>query len=184
MAESSSESLLDEVAKEILTYDSITILYVMDSYFFDPPIDNIYSLKPEEIIKLLDILSNEGYFKKEVIRKPYCNECFSTELVREHICPKCNSPRIIKDRILVHKCGFEGTKKAFIQGNELRCPKCRQKLYVEGEDYFDGGVKYKCLTCGSIFEKPLTRYTCKNCGTKYYGKPPEMIVLSYVRIAS
>jgi len=182
MVDISEISLTSEIAREILTYEFISVLYMDGSYIIDPVIDEMYSISPEESIKILDILSEEGYFRKEVVRGAYCRECFSTDLIREYVCPKCHSSRIIKDRILRHKCGYKGVKRAFINSYALKCPKCHAKLYREGEDYFDEGVKYKCIACGAIFDEPMALYRCSRCGAKYFGKPPEMIIINYEKI--
>ncbi len=181
LAEIGKERELHGVIKEILNYDTITILDISGTHFIDPPIDSIYSLEVEETIKILNSLTQEGYFKKEVSRMTYCKKCFTPNLLQEHVCPVCGSPRIKKGRIIAHKCGFEGFKEIFVYGNELRCPKCHKKLYAEGKDYFDKGVKYKCLACGNVFEKPAVSYRCRNCGARY-NKPPEMVFVSYKRM--
>jgi DNA-directed RNA polymerase subunit RPC12/RpoP len=136
-------------------------------FFFDPPIDKETSAPYSDILNALSTLEGWNYLQSSRSVTRYCVECFTVGLNLVGRCAFCGSTRIRRGKVLSHKCGYRGFEELFRQEDKYICPKCQKQLYIEGEDYRDESLQYKCMTCGNIFEKYATYYQCPSCHAYY-----------------
>lgn len=136
-------------------------------FFFDPPIDKETSVPYSDILNALSVMDNQGYLSSSRSVTRYCVECFTMGLSLVGRCPFCGSTRIRRGRVISHKCGYRGFEELYRQGEKWVCPKCQKQLYMNGADFKDEGMLFKCMTCGNIFDKYATYYQCPNCHAYY-----------------
>ncbi len=165
----------------IFEYDHITLIDIDNILFFDPPLDSILKIDSRKLVSKLDSLVLSNLLKREEVQKIYCNNCLSTDIRKEFLCPRCKSSRVYKDIIIIHMCGYRGTRKAYQYINYLRCPKCKKELRRENDDYVVEGVKYKCIDCSKIFEEPIINYKCNSCGNNLGESPKKIKIIKYIR---
>jgi hypothetical protein len=136
-------------------------------YFFDPAIDKETSVPYSDILNALSTMDGWGYLSSTRSVTRYCVECFTMGLSLVGRCPFCGSTRIRRGKVLSHKCGYRGFEELYRQGEKWICPKCQKQLYMNGADFKDEGMLFKCMTCGNIFDKYATYYQCPNCHAYY-----------------
>jgi len=166
---------------KILEYNRITMIDIDGVLFFDPPLDSMLKMSPSKVVNELENLVLHNQYLKEESERIYCDDCLSTDIKKEYLCPRCQSLRIYKDVILLHVCGFRGTRKAFQYIDYMRCPHCKKRLIREDDDYIVEGVKYKCVDCTNIFEEPLIKFKCRSCGRILGDDPKKIKVTKYIR---
>lgn len=152
----------EKISRVVCTYEKFS-----NHYFFDPPLDTTTNVPYSDILNALVYLDNGGYFVAEESVTTYCVECFAMGLNLVGRCPSCGSGKIKRGRVLVHKCGCRDFEELYRQSDNWQCPSCKKRLYVAGADYTDEGMEYKCVSCGSIFEKYSTNYQCPECMSTY-----------------
>lgn len=136
-------------------------------FFFDPPIEKETSLPYSDILNALSVMDSWGYLSSTRSVTRYCVECFTMGLSLVGRCPFCGSTRIRRGKVLSHRCGYRGFEELFRQGEKWVCPKCQKQLYMNGADFKDEGMLFKCMTCGNLFDKYATYYQCPNCHAYY-----------------
>jgi hypothetical protein len=152
----------EKISRVVCTYEKFS-----NHYFFDPPLDTTTMVPYSDILNALVFLDTNGYFVAEESVTTYCVECFAMGLNLVGRCPSCGSGKIKRGRVLAHKCGCHDFEELYRQADGWSCPSCKKRLYVAGADYTDEGMRYKCVSCGSIFEKYSTNYQCPECMSTY-----------------
>jgi CheY-like chemotaxis protein len=76
-----------------------------------------------------------------------CPDCRALPTLRRG-CRACGSVRTANSQLIHHfPCAHVGMVKEFDQGEELVCPKCRQRKLVIGADFEYLSGPYQCLDC-------------------------------------
>lgn len=76
-----------------------------------------------------------------------CPDCRALPTIRRG-CRACGSVRTANSQLIHHfPCAHVGMVKEFDQGDELVCPKCRQRKLVIGADFEYLSGPYQCLDC-------------------------------------
>jgi CheY-like chemotaxis protein len=105
-----------------------------------------------------------------------CPQCKEQDIRIQLSCPKCGSKRIQKSMIIEHPlCGYKGTQKEFLHGDDLSCPNCGTDLIqrvdkIESnneEDYRVIGSIFECEGCKYKMSRPEIAFTCKNCDAQF-----------------
>jgi len=133
----------------------------------------------ENAQKQLDRLVEDGLMEREFYQRELgCPKCGSINLIVRFHCPKCDSTNMVKSDVIEHwPCGYVGVESDFKDG---RCPKCGKKLEKLGVDHAKLGPMYKCLNCGEVFQTPVDRLNCANCGHSFMkDEAKEVILYSY-----
>jgi hypothetical protein len=133
--------------------------------FSYPAIEKLIEGEGEEIITILESLTDNGILKKSFFdRLLRCPQCQSVNLRPTTHCPKCGSGNIARGRILEHfVCNFIGLEGEFISKGKYICPKCYQLLMAIGSDYQSLGILYKCHDCNEVFSLPQIKWRCLKC---------------------
>ncbi len=94
-----------------------------------------------------------------------CGRCASSRLNVYECCVQCGGAQLGEEEIVHHyACGQEAAQSAFIQDQELVCPKCRKKLRHFGVDYDKPGTVITCRDCDKIMADPRVAFDCLDCG--------------------
>jgi len=144
-----------------------------------PQVEPILGKPPEEAVRVLESLVNEGIFESRYYdRLIFCPVCNSMNLRPSIRCPKCASGNIARGRIIEHLvCGRNGLEEDFIQGGKYICPQCHKPLKFLGTDYRSLGVNYKCRNCGVLSNDIGLRWQCLKCSVFF---PDEEAVIHNV----
>ena len=127
-----------------------------------------------EIISLLDeLVSKQLINKKEKGGVVLCPNCGHHTSMLIFSCPRCRSTSIeVKESIFHEECGYVGLTDEFINGIELRCPRCKLNLNneaVKGESgyYTISDSYFRCRDCGTRISKKDYDLICVKCNTRY-----------------
>jgi predicted RNA-binding Zn-ribbon protein involved in translation (DUF1610 family) len=122
----------------------------------------------------VDVLLEES--AKRGLLKPFpidvlvfCPKCGSTTFRVRFKCPSCGSVNVERNTLFSHvTCGYVGILEETIKDSrgKVLCPKCKQELVKEGQDWVKIGVNWKCRDCGSTFTYPKPYLECSSCGTR------------------
>lgn len=141
---------------------------------FDPQFGYVYkdiikscNASPKDSVEIINKIISFGLGTKEyhdqVLRCPYC----ASELIQVRFyCPFCNSTQLYKELLIEHiRDGVIGPISKFKDASgALVCPSCGSKLLVEGRDYRNVGIWYRCLSCYRQMDNPKIIYHCMSCG--------------------
>ena len=119
-------------------------------------------IKPEVLAGLAnDGLLSTGFFQ----RVHECSHCNSARLIAQEECEACHSSNIEPVPVVHHySCGHQGLRPQFVQGNQLVCPKCNDRLRHYGVDYDVSGELTHCHDCGHQSGDVEVGFTCMDCG--------------------
>ena len=115
--------------------------------------------------QLLDDLVRNGYLKRQFYDKVVlCPACNARDLKRLTLCPKCRSRHVLKTKVFEHvACGTVATEADYTRNGTRVCPKCRLELQLLEDDYRMPDGYFKCLDCGELTDRPVTRWRCEKC---------------------
>ncbi|SFN87797.1 Response regulator receiver domain-containing protein [Cohaesibacter marisflavi] len=103
-----------------------------------------------------------------------CNNCGSAHFNIREECPSCHSSNLTESAYIHHfKCAHQAPEADFIQGDELICPKCRQRLLHFGSDYDKPGIVVSCQSCGHTTSEPDVGFVCLDCHSRFSGDAVE-----------
>jgi len=162
--------LLEKLTRE---YRRVEVL-AEASYQLRPELDRELGKSPEEMLRLLDRLSEDQYvlreFRDTLILCPHCQ---SHRTKVQYRCPECNSYEIAKGIAIEHyECRHVDFMQSYKVGPEeaLRCPECGKRLKQIGVDYRKIGSYYRCRHCLKFFGVPLDSHRCQKCGESFETK--------------
>ncbi len=126
---------------------------------------------------LLEKLATDGVLTKKLVNKfSSCPICHSPNVATLPLCPYCKSFNIDEHILLEHlRCGYIGPDSQFMREGRLLCPKCKEHLMKEGEDYRKIGVWFECQECKKRFSEPLAPQQCRNCNATFQIKDADMV---------
>ncbi len=126
---------------------------------------NVEQSELETIIK--SAIENRRIFLDKEILEAACNQCDSTNITYLSECPHCNGINIKqKDLIQHYSCGKVYPKET----EQHTCPQCNKEIGSAGTDYREISDHYVCSSCDNPFPKPLSKFTCLNCGNNFIDK--------------
>ena len=120
----------------------------------------------------LDDLSGAKLLKRTFFeRTQCCGDCGSARVIAREVCQHCSVPNL-KEESLVHhyKCGHQGEKAEFLNGESLVCPKCNAEVRHFGVDYDMPGSVFVCHSCGESSPDPVVSFLCSDCGKTTPGE--------------
>ncbi len=117
----------------------------------------------------LETLSQMGLLETTFYDKIHlCPQCRHFQLNFREVCPDCRTSNInLEENIHHYSCSLIAPEKKFQQGNNLICPKCRQRLESPGVDYDQPSSAYHCVTCQHPFSEAQVDCLCLSCGLKF-----------------
>ena len=126
-------------------------------------------LSPSKVANTANKLLEEGLLTHSFFdRVHYCNNCKSSRMSVREECIQCQSTQLTETQYLHHfKCAFQAGENEFRVGNELICPKCRQKLRHFGQDYDKPGNMLVCESCSFANNEAQISFLCFDCGTRH-----------------
>lgn len=112
-------------------------------------------------------LAAAGALKKAFFDKVNCcHECESARVMLREECRKCRSANVEEVSIIHHfRCGYQAPERDFIEGTQLRCPKCMHMLESFSVDYDRPGSLMVCNDCDNETGEAAVGFQCLDCGT-------------------
>lgn len=110
----------------------------------------------------LEMLAGRDLLYKEFEEKVYlCPSCDQEGMQYTTVCPFCESPYAIEEDLLEHReCKTKRPREEFVEGDELWCPTCDERI-AEDEVYDSRG--YLCYDCDECSTSPEHRLWCRSC---------------------
>ena len=129
------------------------------------------ALDSETVLQEANKLQNHGFLVPHFFdRFHVCNGCGGTHFNIREECPSCHSSHLEESSYIHHfKCAHQAPEADFIVGDELICPKCRQRLLHFGSDYDKPGSVISCKACGHKTSEPDVGFLCLECHTHTNG---------------
>ncbi|PZX16931.1 response regulator receiver domain-containing protein [Palleronia aestuarii] len=123
---------------------------------------------PGGIPALLTKLEKEGLVRTTFFERIHvCPSCRSACLIVREECPTCASSQLTDESYLHHfRCATQAPESAFVQGDDLVCPKCRRTLRHFGRDYDRPGIMTRCESCEATTVEPQVAFVCSRCTTR------------------
>ncbi len=122
--------------------------------------------KSKSILKKLE--DSKILEKKLYDRTIVCPNCGSWSISLRYHCPSCNKTNFEHKRLIEHiKCGLIDSLDRFWNNDELECPRCRAKLYLEHADVRNIGTWFQCSSCDTRFDDPVISQYCRSCDEKF-----------------
>ena len=128
-------------------------------------IKDIFKVEQSEIESMIknSIESRKIILNKEVLEAA-CNQCNSTNINYTAECPQCKGINFRQQGLIEHyNCGEVYPK----EGNYNTCPKCNKHIGAVGKDYREFLEYYICSSCNERFSRPLSKFTCFECGNMF-----------------
>ncbi len=140
-----------------------------------PGVDDLLDAPAGRSLDVLEDLADLGLLTRDLTNVVHaCPECRWCQLNFRETCPRCEAFDVRVERLLHHfSCGYTGLESEFIQGLDLTCPKCRNKLNQLGQDFDRPHETYVCNPCGCFFEEPLLEAQCLHCSACSPGSEVE-----------
>jgi hypothetical protein len=129
--------------------------------------DQLLKVSAGESRPILEELAELGLLRRELQNRIHvCSQCNCCQINFRETCPACNSIELGIERLLHHfSCAYIGLEREFVDGVDLRCPKCRDRLHQLGQDFERPHETYVCGSCPELSEEPLVSCQCLNCTT-------------------
>ena len=128
-------------------------------------IKDIFKVEQSEIESMIknSIESRKIILNKEVLEAA-CNQCNSTNINYTAECPQCKGINFRQQGLIEHyNCGEVYPK----EGNYNTCPKCNKHIGAVGTDHREFLEYYVCSSCNERFSRPLSKFTCFECGNMF-----------------
>ena len=128
-------------------------------------IRDIFKVEQSEIESMVRnaIKSGKIILDKEALEAA-CNQCNSTNISYTSECPQCKGINFKQQGLIEHyNCGEVYPK----EGNHDTCPKCKKQIGAVGKDYREFLEYYTCSSCNDKFSRPLSKFTCFECGNMF-----------------
>ena len=111
-------------------------------------------------------LARDGLLATRFFQRVHeCSHCSSARLIAQEECEACHSSHIEPVPVVHHySCGHQGLRPQFVQGNQLVCPKCNDRLRHYGVDYDVSGELTHCHDCGHQSGDVEVGFVCMDCG--------------------
>ena len=124
--------------------------------------------EPMDVFALLPKMETQSLIKTTFFERIHtCPSCRSARLIVREECPSCASSRLTDESYLHHfRCATQAAESAFVQGDDLVCPKCRRTLRHFGRDYDRPGIMTRCESCESTTVEPQVAFVCSRCTTR------------------
>lgn len=119
---------------------------------------------------LIKSLEDKKYIVRTnfVERIPLCPDCNSDHLVFSECCTKCNSSNLKEEDLIHHfRCANISPESDYLEGEMLRCPKCKRMLRHIGIDYDRPAKVQTCMDCHSQQFRSKIKVLCGTGGRVY-----------------
>jgi len=145
-----------------------------------PYLETLLTKEDASIFNMLDLLEDRRFlFGKFFEKVHFCNKCFSAFLNFMETCVNCSSGNLSVENLIHHfPCAYVGPEEDFIEGNVLRCPKCRKELKGLGVDFDRPTTIYKCNDCGFVSQDAHVKAICFHCEKE---SEPEDLILRTIK---
>lgn len=145
-----------------------------------PYLETFLTKEDASIFNVLDLLEDRKFLFGEFFEKVhFCNRCFSAFLNFMETCVNCGSGNLSVENLIHHfTCAYVGPEEDFMEGNILRCPKCRKELKGLGVDFDRPTIIYKCNNCGFVSQDTHVKAICFHCEKE---SEPEDLILRTIK---
>ncbi|WP_319529889.1 response regulator [uncultured Cohaesibacter sp.] len=172
-----------ELHRDILQSDVLADKMLARMYVTGKPLEPFYSYQSLEaviynmplesriVLEEASKLAESGFLRASFFERFHiCDDCGGSQFNVREECPVCRSSHLKEDSYLHHfKCAYQGPEADFLKGDELVCPKCRQRLTHFGSDYDKPGTVICCQSCGHSTSEPNVGFVCLSCGAHTDG---------------
>jgi hypothetical protein len=136
------------------------------SYSYNLASDLSGERNPLRILKVLNDLSQQNYFSRDVVDKVnLCHECEGAFLNFSECCTQCGSLDLTSEDLVHHfRCAYVGPLSDFRKEDHMECPKCNHKLKHIGIDYDKPSEIHTCTTCNYSSQETAMKAKCVDCG--------------------
>jgi len=152
-----------------VTYEGLDDILIEEEYDWDYLRNLLQSLAEKKLI-----------LQKDHVKVILCPKCGSPHVYTKYACPTCQSSDVESIKLIEHPyCGYTGTKKSYISGSKLVCPKCKTELRevnrkTQGKGSINNyriiGSTFECEACNQRFDRPNLIHICQNCGSEFNYK--------------
>jgi Zn finger protein HypA/HybF involved in hydrogenase expression len=131
-------------------------------------IKDIFKVEQSEIESMIkNSIENRKIILNKEVLEAACNQCNSTNINYTAECPQCKGINFRQQGLIEHyNCGEVYPK----EGNYNTCPKCHKHIGAVGTDYREFLEYYVCSSCNERFSRPLSKFTCFECGNMFIEK--------------
>lgn len=128
-------------------------------------IKDIFKVEQSEIESMIkNSIENRKIILNREVLEAACNQCNSTNINYTSECPQCKGINFKQQGLIEHyNCGEVYPK----EGNYNTCPKCNKEIGTVGKDYREFLEYYVCSSCNERFSRPLSKFTCFECGNMF-----------------
>lgn len=121
--------------------------------------------KDLECLEILEKAKNNNYLNCSVNDKIHtCKSCHSNYLNFRESCSSCSSIDLKTENIIHHfVCAHVAPESDFIDGDQLKCPKCDKTLRHIGIDYDKPSTIHKCNSCNHDSQQTEMKAKCIDC---------------------
>jgi CheY-like chemotaxis protein len=119
-------------------------------------------------MSVLRTWEQDGSLDKVLLdRVQKCPECRSLPTFRFG-CASCGSGHVTNERLIHHfACAYAGPVNRFDDGEQLNCPKCRERNLIVGADFEYLNGPYVCLACDWSSAELEHIGHCLKCGFRF-----------------
>lgn len=172
-------------SRDISQYSPISRRDSKLGYIYPMLTENLDFNQEEKAFEILGLAEKESLLTSSFIDSFYtCNECYNSHLFFRETCPNCQSANVYDEEMIHHfPCAYVGPASDFKTARDFRelvCPKCDRELNHIGVDYDKPSSILTCNRCDHIFQDPVVKAQCNNCGTNSnVEKLVKMVLRSY-----
>lgn len=134
-----------------------------------PAVEDILRVPPGHAIDVLEELCDLGLLKRKLHNRVHsCPKCRCCQINFRETCDTCDSIDLSIERLIHHfACAHIGLELEFVDGMDLRCPKCRHRLFQLGQDFDRPHETYLCHSCTRVTESPAVMGQCLTCANVF-----------------
>ena len=134
-----------------------------------PEAERLLGVAAGEARPVLEELADLGLLQRKLHNRVHvCPQCTRCQLNFRETCTSCSSIDLGIERLVHHfACAYIGLESEYADGIELRCPKCRERLFQLGQDFERPHETYVCGDCHSLMEAPFVNGQCLACATQF-----------------